>query len=77
MSTSTGDDPERQLSSALRAQAASNANPDIGTGAISADGAARASALSRPARLPVLRVLLFALVLGLIAGALGGVVTIL
>ncbi|RCW47086.1 hypothetical protein DFQ14_101430 [Halopolyspora algeriensis] len=73
MSDPTGDDPERQLSSALRAQAAGNTGPGAEAGATSSGGAPP----PRPARLPVLRLLLSALVLGLVAGALAGIVSLL
>ena len=60
--------PEQMLSAALRAQAAGNGTPE-----------ARPSAPAPPpapgnhrARLPVVRVLLFALVLGVLAGAIVG-----
>lgn len=74
MSTPTGDDPERQLSSALRAQAAGNTGTAPGTGG--AFSAGPRPAPSETARLPVLRVLLFALVLGLVAGVVAGLITV-
>lgn len=66
----SGEDPERLLSSALRAQASGNSNPVVGT------GRGFRPTPSRPG-LPVLQVLLFALVLGLVAGGLAGVISLL
>ncbi|QUH05498.1 hypothetical protein HUO13_36170 [Saccharopolyspora erythraea] len=65
--------PERLLSAALRAQAVgSPGGTPAGHGAPPAPGAPPPPAEVRR-RLPVARVLLFALVLGLFAGAVAGV----
>jgi hypothetical protein len=68
MDAPTGDNPERLLSAALRAQAAGGAVP-------AAEQPALPPAMvtpTRPRKLPVLRVLLYALVLGLLAGGIVG-----
>lgn len=68
----TSGDPREQeqvLSAALRAQAAGSGAPDPQS---SAPAGPPPAPNSRRARLPVVRVLLFAFVLGLLAGAIVG-----
>ncbi|NYH78958.1 uncharacterized protein involved in exopolysaccharide biosynthesis [Actinopolyspora biskrensis] len=62
--------PERMLSAALHAQATGNAQP-------ASPAAPAPPRPPKPRRLPVLRVLLFALLLGIAAGAVVGVLTLL
>lgn len=57
----TGDNPERLLAAALNAQAAGDQAP-VGKPIV--------------ARLPVLRVLLFAVILGFLAGGIAGVLSL-
>jgi H+/gluconate symporter-like permease len=69
---STGDNPERLLSAALRAQAVGGGTPD----GPPAPPPPVPLAPARPRKLPVLRVLLFALILGLMAGSIAGVLSL-
>ncbi|WP_019856249.1 hypothetical protein [Actinopolyspora mortivallis] len=71
MSASERDEkpPERILSAALHAQAAGGAQPT--------PEAQAPPAPEKPPRLPVLRVLLTALLLGILAGGLAGAITLL
>lgn len=73
MNSSSGDTPEGLLSAALRAQAAGGANP-AAPGPPSPGGATPAKPPRR--KLPVLGVLLFALLLGLAAGVIIGVLSV-
>jgi hypothetical protein len=83
MDTSAGDSPERLLSSALRAQAAGNAG-NAGSGSPAAEPSSpprpeSTRAQAEPAesrKLPVAEVLLFALMLGMLAGGLAGVLSL-
>jgi hypothetical protein len=68
MDARTGDSPERLLSAALRAQAAGGGAPAAEQPALPLETVTPAG----PRQLPVLRVLLFALVLGLLAGGIVG-----
>ncbi|GAB3287686.1 hypothetical protein [Parasphingorhabdus pacifica] len=69
MSTSGGENPERVLSAALRAQAAGGGVPQpTSTG----DRTAREPQERRSGRIPVARVLLAAVLLGVAAGMLAG-----
>lgn len=78
--TDSGGDPERLLSSALRAQASGNVDPASAASPPAAPSNAETSNAApspRRQRLPVLRGLLLALVLGLVAGGIVGVVSVL
>lgn len=74
--------PEQVLSAALRAQAAGNGTPEAQphsasspTGPPSDTSSPATLSGSAPTKLPVVRVLLFVLVLGLLAGAIVGALT--
>ena len=78
----TRDDPERQLSAALRAQAAGLAagqlpdtGTDTGTGTGTADGGTEVTDLPPGSALPGWRLLGFAVLLGGLAGALAGTIS--
>lgn len=77
----SGDGPELKLSEALRAQATGGgmpvAPPSAGVPSPGPpSGGPDPAPTGRPAKLPVWRVLLFALLLGLAAGGLIGVLTL-
>ncbi|ASU80555.1 hypothetical protein CDG81_22325 [Actinopolyspora erythraea] len=74
-STGGEPDPERMLSAALRAQATGNATPE--TREAPGSEPPRRSERSEPRRLPVLGVLLYALLLGIVVGGVAGVVSLL
>ncbi len=77
--TDSGGDPERLLSSALRAQASGNVDPAAAPPSAAPPSAETSNAAPSPRRpgLPVLRVLLLALALGLVAGGIVGVISVL
>ena len=72
--TESGDDkPEQLLSDALRAQAVGGSTPEPVVGGSA--GKNRQDHAS-PGKLPVVRVLLFALVLGVLAGAIAAAISV-